>query len=184
MFHGQINEAPVAASSNMDVSDVARNVASMGRLLRAGFDLHLRNRGHTCWMEKCDQKTTISEDNTTSKPPLYSLDVAVLPPPWRILQWRNRSSCEGRSHRCGERTIGGRSQSGIGRSRAIHGSEWLSARVALLHGERWLIAMPGGRRVNVKMSNIKRRLGCGSFSERGNDCGSTERSGTIHQAEQ
>ena len=39
-FHGQANETPVPASIKVDVSDVARNVASMGRLLRAGFDLH------------------------------------------------------------------------------------------------------------------------------------------------
>ena len=46
MFHGQTNEAPIPASIKVDVSDVARNVASMGRLLRAGFDLHFTNRGH------------------------------------------------------------------------------------------------------------------------------------------
>ena len=51
-FHGQANETPVPASIKVDVSDVARNVASMGRLLRAGFDLHFTNQGHTCWMEK------------------------------------------------------------------------------------------------------------------------------------
>ena len=51
MFHSQTNEVPIPASIKVDVSDVARNVASMGRLLRAGFDLHFTNRGHTCWME-------------------------------------------------------------------------------------------------------------------------------------
>ena len=44
-FHGQANETPVPASIKVDVSDVARNVASMGRLLRAGFDLHFTNHG-------------------------------------------------------------------------------------------------------------------------------------------
>ena len=34
MFHSQTNEAPVPASIKVDVSDVARNVASMGRLPR------------------------------------------------------------------------------------------------------------------------------------------------------
>ena len=33
----QTNETPVPASIKVDVSDVARNVASMGRLLRAGW---------------------------------------------------------------------------------------------------------------------------------------------------
>ena len=42
-FHGQANETPVPASIKVDVSDVARNVASMGRLLRARFDLHFTN---------------------------------------------------------------------------------------------------------------------------------------------
>ena len=36
-FHGQANETLVPASIKVDVSDVARSVASMGRLLRAGF---------------------------------------------------------------------------------------------------------------------------------------------------
>ena len=30
MFHGQTNEAPIPASIKVDVSDVSRNVASMG----------------------------------------------------------------------------------------------------------------------------------------------------------
>ena len=47
MFHGQNNDAPIPASIKVDVSDVARNVASMGRLLSAGFDLHFTNRAHT-----------------------------------------------------------------------------------------------------------------------------------------
>ena len=80
-FHGQANETLVPASIKVDVSDVARNVASMGRLLRAGFDLHFTNHGHTCWTENGGLKTTISEDSPTSEAPLYSLDVEVLPPP-------------------------------------------------------------------------------------------------------
>ena len=88
-FHGQANETPVPASIKVDVSDVARNVASMGRLLRAGFDLHFADHGHTCWMESGGLRTTISEDSPTSAAPLYSLDVEVLPPPGE--------SCESRS---------------------------------------------------------------------------------------
>ena len=113
--------APVPASIKVDVSDVARNVASMGRLLRAGFDLHFTNHGHTCWMENGGLKTTISEDSPTSEAPLYSLDVEVLPPPKEICVGLNgkRGICMGRAP----------------------------------DGERLLIALPGGRRVNVKMSN-------------------------------
>ena len=47
MFHGQTNEAPIPASIIVSVSDVARNVTSMCRLLIAGFDLHFTNHGHT-----------------------------------------------------------------------------------------------------------------------------------------
>ena len=36
LFYGQTNEAPVPGSIKVDVSGVARNVASMGRVLRAG----------------------------------------------------------------------------------------------------------------------------------------------------
>ena len=55
------------ASIKVDVSDVARNVAWMGRLLRAGFDLHFTNQGHTLWMENGGLRTTISEDSPTSE---------------------------------------------------------------------------------------------------------------------
>ena len=79
-FDSQANETPVPASIKVDVSDVARNVASMGRLLRAGFDLHFTNHGHLCWMENGGLQTTIIEDSPTSEAPLYSLDFEVLPP--------------------------------------------------------------------------------------------------------
>ena len=85
-FHGQANETPVPTSIKVDVSDVARNVASMGRLLRARFDLHFTNHGHTCWMENGGLKTTISEDSPTSEALLYSLDVEMLPPPGELCE--------------------------------------------------------------------------------------------------
>ena len=69
-FHGQANETPVPARIMVDVSDVARNVALMGRLLRAGFDLHFTNHGHRCCMESGGLRTTISEDSPTSEAPL------------------------------------------------------------------------------------------------------------------
>ena len=98
-FHGQANETPVPASIKVDVSDVARNVASMGRLLRAGFDLHFTNHGHTCWMENGGLKTTISEDSPTSEAPLNSLDVEVLPPTGSNLRKQVNSECKNCSHR-------------------------------------------------------------------------------------
>ena len=91
-FHGQAHETPVPAKIKVDVSDIARNVASMGRLLRAGFHLHFTNHGHTCWMENGGLKTTISEDSPTSEAPLYSLDVEVLPPPGEICESRSTAS--------------------------------------------------------------------------------------------
>ena len=148
MFHG----------IKVDVSDVARNVASMGRLLRAGFDLHCTKRGHTCWIENGGLETKISEDSPTSESPLYSLDVEVLPPP-------------GVSSN-GKTTVGARvapiaaedeqleegsivELAGLVRPMGLNGQRGICMGRAP-DGERWLIAMPGGRRVNVKMSNIKR----------------------------
>ena len=108
-FRGQANETLVPASIKVDVSDVARNVASMGRLLRAGFDLYFTNHGHTCWMENGGLKKTISEDSPTSDSPLYSLDVEV-----RNLRKQVNSKCKNSSHRYGKRASGRREQSGIG----------------------------------------------------------------------
>ena len=99
-FHGQANETPVPASIKVDVSDVARNVASMGRLLRAGFDLHFTNHCHTCWMDNGGLKTKISEDSPTSEAPLKSLDVEVLPPPGNPRK-QVSSKCKNSSHRHG-----------------------------------------------------------------------------------
>ena len=62
-FHGQANEKTVPASIKVDVSDVTRNVPSMGRLL----SLHFTNHGHTCWMENGGMNTTICEDSPTSE---------------------------------------------------------------------------------------------------------------------
>ena len=100
-FHGQVNETPVPASIKVDVSDVARNVASMGRLLRARFDLHFTKHGHTCWMENGGLKTTISEDSPTSEALLYSLDVEVLPTAGRNPRKQVNSKCKNSSHRYG-----------------------------------------------------------------------------------
>ena len=79
LFRGRARETPIPASIKVDVSDVARNFASMGRLLRVGFDSHLTNFGHTCWMQNGRQQTPIKEDSPTSEAPLHSLDVEVLP---------------------------------------------------------------------------------------------------------
>ena len=156
-FHGQANETPVPASIKVDVSDVARNVASMGRLLRAGFDLHFTNHGHTCWMENGGLKTTISEDSPTSEAPLYSLDVEVLPPPGEICESRSAASARIAPIAMDDERVeeGSRVElAGLVRDVGLNGKRGICMGRAP-DGERWLIALPGGRRVNVKMSNIK-----------------------------
>ena len=169
-------EAPIPASIKVDVSDVARNVASMGRLLRAGFDLHFTNHGHTCWMEYGGLKTTISEDTETSDAPLYSLDVEMLPPQGEICESRSTASAriapivmnderveEGSRVELADMELNG--QRGICMGRAPD-------------GKRWLSALPGGRPVNVKMSNMQPVGDLDAEAvQRGNESGSTERAG-------
>ena len=156
-FHGQANETPVPASIKADVSDVARNVASMGRLLRAGFDMHFTNHGHTCWMENGGLKTTISEDSPTSEAPLYSLDVEVLPAPGETCESRSAASARIAPIAEDDERVeeGNRVElAGLVRDVGLNGKRGICMGRAP-DGERWLIALPGGRRVNVKMSNIK-----------------------------
>ena len=144
-FHGQANETLVPAGIKVDVSDVARNVASMGRLLRAGFDLHFTNHGHTCWMEIGGSRTTISEDSPMSEAPLYSFDVEVLPPPGESCESRPTASSriaptakdderveEGsRVELAGlVRDVGLNGRKGICMGRAPDGERWLIAFVA------------------------------------------------------
>ena len=45
------DEGGVDAQVAVDIADVKKNMAGMGRLRRAGFDMHFPNYGHTCWME-------------------------------------------------------------------------------------------------------------------------------------
>ena len=151
-FRGQANETLVPASIKVDVSDVARNVASMGRLLRAGFDLHFTNQGHTCWMENGGLKTTISEDSPTSEAPLYSLDVEVLPPPGETCESRSTASARIAPIAMDDERVeeGNRVElAGLVRDVGLNGRSICMGRAP--DGERWLIALPGGRRVNVKM---------------------------------
>ena len=59
----------IAATVKMDVGELAKDVAAMGRLLRAGFDMHFTNLGHTCWMERAGQVCEIYEDDPNSEAP-------------------------------------------------------------------------------------------------------------------
>ena len=47
-FMGDDNQEDIPCSLSMDVSDVGKDVVSMGRMLRAGFDMHLIAHGHKC----------------------------------------------------------------------------------------------------------------------------------------
>ena len=139
------------------MSDVARNVASMGRLLRAGLDLHFTNHGHTRWMENGSLRTTISEDSPTSEAPLYSVDVEVLLPPGESCESRSTASARIAPNVMNyERLEEGSEIELAGRVRdvGLNGNRGICIGRAP-DGERCLIALPGGRRVNVKMSNIK-----------------------------
>ena len=150
-FPGQTNETPVPVNIKVDMSDVARNVASMGRLLRAGFDLHFTNHGHTCWMENGGLKTTINEDSPTSEAPLCSLDVEMLPPTREICENKSTASTTIAPIAMDDERAGeGRQQSGIGWICARCWSEWEK------HGScsRWR-KMADCVANNVKMSNFK-----------------------------
>ena len=123
-------------------------------------------------------KTTISEDSPTLEAPLYSLDVEVLPAPGETC--RSKSAVGARVAPIAadeERLEEGRVElAGLVRDMGLNGKRDICMGRAP-DGERWLIALPGGRRVNVKMSNIKpRRSGYGTCPERGHECSSTERS--------
>ena len=79
-------DARMAGKLKLDVSDVGKNVASMGRMLKAGFDLHFTNRGHDCWMEKDGLRTTVHEDDATCEAPLYFVELEVMPVPTQRLE--------------------------------------------------------------------------------------------------
>ena len=54
----------------MDVSDIGKDVLSMGRLLRSGYDMHFAGRGHRCWVEKDGDIVELVEDNLAAEAPL------------------------------------------------------------------------------------------------------------------
>ena len=126
---------------------VARNVASMGRLLRAGVDLHFTSHGHTCWMENGGLKTTISEDSPTSEALLYSLDVEVLPPPGETCESKTAAGARIAPIAVDEERVeeGSRAElAGLVRDIGLNGKRGICMGRAP-DGERCLLALPGGR---------------------------------------
>ena len=180
-FHGQANETPVPARIKVDVSDVARKVASMVRLLRAGFDLHFTNHGHTCWTENGGLKTTISEDSPTSEAPLCSLDLEVLPPLRDTCKSKPAPGARVAPIAADEERVEESSRvelAGLVRDIGLNGKRGICMGRAP-DGEGLLTALPGGRRINVKMSNIKPAADLNTLKlsrERGHERGSAERS--------
>ena len=80
-FLGQGDSERLEARLLVDVSDVGKNIASMGRLLRAGFDARFTRERHRCWMERDGQVATIFQDDERSEAPLYYMRLRVLPVP-------------------------------------------------------------------------------------------------------
>ena len=102
-------------------------------------------------------KTTISEDSPTSEAPLHSLDVEVLPPPGEICESRSTASARIAPIAMDDERVeeGSRVElAGLVRDVGLNGRRGICMGRAP-DGERWLIPLLGGRRVNVKMSNIK-----------------------------
>ena len=156
-FHGQSNEAPVPASMKVDVSDVASKVAPVNRLLKAGFDLHFTNHGPPCWMENGGLKTAISEDSATSGAPLHTLDVEVSPPPGELSNGNTAVGPRVAPITAGDVRLekGSRVElAGLVQDMGLNGQRGVCMGAAPI-GERWLIALLGGRRVNMKLWDIK-----------------------------
>ena len=100
--------------------------------------------GHACWMENGGMKTTISEDSPTSEPgeickskPAAGARIAPIAVDEERVEEGSRVELAGLL-----RDNGLNGERGVCMGRAPD-------------GERWVIALPGGRRVNVKKSNIK-----------------------------
>ena len=130
----------------------------MGRLLRVGFDLHLTNFGHTCWMQSGRQKTTIKEDDPASEAPLYSLDVDVLPPLGAFGDGNSRVGARVApvaAAECEQLEEGSKVEmAGLVQDVGPNGQKCICLGRAV-DVDRWLVALLGGKRVNVKMSIIK-----------------------------
>ena len=78
---GDETEIDVFGSIKLAVSDAGRDVVSMGGLLRAEFEMHFTNCGHTCWLRKSGERTAVHQDDFDSEAPLCGLRLEVLLPP-------------------------------------------------------------------------------------------------------
>ena len=128
------------------------------RLLRVGFDSHLTNFGHTCWMQKGRQQTTIKEERPTSEAPLYSLDVEVLPPLGALGDGKSTVGARVApiaAAECEQLEEGSKVEmAGLVQDLGLNGQKGICLGRAT-DVERWLVALLGGRRANVNMSIVK-----------------------------
>ena len=70
----------------VDIADVSKGVASMGRILRAGFDMRYTGRGHNCWMGRGGVRSTLFQNDAKAPAPICNLRLKVLPPTPQPLQ--------------------------------------------------------------------------------------------------
>ena len=144
-FHGQANETPVPAQHQGGCVRCCEKCCFDGQIAKIRIRSALHESRPHLLDGKWKLKTTISEDSPTSEAPLYSLDVEVLPPPGEVCESRSTASARIALIVMNDERV---EVAGFVRDRGI-----CMGRAP--DGERRLIALPGGRRVNVKMSNIK-----------------------------
>ena len=102
-------------------------------------------------MENGGLKTTVSEDSPASEAPLYS------PPPGEFSDGKTAVGARVAPIAAEDERLeeGSRVElAGLVRDMGLNGQRGICMGRAP-DGERWLIALPGGRRVNVETSNIK-----------------------------
>ena len=80
-FMGDDKQEDIPCSLSMDVSDVGKDVVSMGRMLQAGFDIHFIENGHKFWMVHKGRLSKIEEDDPHSVAPPFYLKMNVQPSP-------------------------------------------------------------------------------------------------------
>ena len=130
----------------------------MGRLLRAGFDLHFTRNGHECWMERQGVRTTIFEDSPQSEAPLYNMRLKVMPQPaaeeqkpggWLVAPIENEGE---------EPSLVGSEvkQTGLSRNTSLNGMTGRVMRRSPANPDRWSVRLTSGTWVNVKNENIMR----------------------------
>jgi hypothetical protein len=156
-FMGDGGQRDISCSLSMDVSHVGKDIVSMGRLLRAGFDMHFTDKGHTCWMEHQGVSSRIEEDDPSSEAPLFYLSMEAQPIPEDGGRPRDEADFLVAPVSMEEEIPVGREVDVAGLTTNV---EWNSVRgkclgKALTEG-RWLISTADGHPLNVRAENVRR----------------------------